>query len=272
MSYLNTILNFVNHRFAARRWNSFHSPYLFKLFSYCCDDRNDFPVFENIENRRLEFIRLKEKIKRSDFGAGSSVSTHSPEKYISTIAEESLSLPFQCRFLYRLIRMTKPGIIIEFGTSLGIATSYLAKANPECQIYTIEGDPILSNMAQKLFNDLELKNTRIINSIFEDFINQELKKIQKVDFVFLDGNHKGGRLNYYYRALQPYFTEHTIMMVDDIYWSKDMHEGWNKLIAMPEVTQSVDCFQFGLLFFSRDFMNKENHKIGLPLKAFIPIK
>ncbi len=272
MSLFNSILNFLHHRLHAHRWDSFHSPYLFNLFTFCCDDRNYFPEFGIIENKRKDLIHLKDKIKRIDFGAGPAITASSSEKPLSFIASHGLSLPFQCRFLYRLMKMTKPNTIIEFGTSLGIATSYLATGSMESQVITVEGDPALASIAQKVFEEKGIKNIRLFNSTFEDFLKQELKEIKSIDFVFLDGNHKAEPLLFYYHSLQPLFNSNTIVMVDDIYWSKDMHEGWTILIEMPEVTQSVDCFQFGLLFFRPDFMNKETHLIRLPLKAFKPAK
>ena len=268
MSAFKIIWYFLYHRFTARKWDSFHSPYLFKLFTYCCDDRNEFPVFKDLENERADLLHSKEKIKRTDYGAGPSNSSSSSEKFISNLAAESLSRPFQCRFLYRLMKITHAVTIVEFGTSLGIASAYLAKAGPDTKIITIEVDPVIASIARKLFNNQGINNIKIINSTFEDFFNSELSEIQSLDFLFLDGNHKGERLIFYYQSLLPYFTERSIIMVDDIYWSEDMNDGWTKLIDMPEVTQSVDCFQFGMLFFSRDFIHKEHHKIRLPLKAF----
>ena len=64
--------------------------------------------------------------------------------------------------------------------------------------------------------------------------------------------------------------EHTAGIVDDIYWSADMTEGWNALIERPGVTQSVDAFRFGLLFFDTSFREREHHCMRLPLRAYLP--
>jgi hypothetical protein len=48
-----------------------------------------------------------------------------------------------------------------------------------------------------------------------------------------------------------------------------MTRGWHELINYPEVTQSVDCFHFGLIFFRNDFIGQENHKIRLPIKMML---
>ena len=268
MLQTNTILSFLQYRLRSRHWSSFHSPYLFRLFTYCCDEKNVFPEFNEIENIRTNLIANTNHIERTDFGAGSRMETLSPERSISSIARHSLSLPFQCRFLFRLMKLVNPVAVIEFGTSLGIATSYLARGNQGSQIITVEGDPILASMAGELFIQQDIKNIRLFNSTFEDFIRMELPQIPTIDLVFLDGNHKSEPLLEYYHALKPFFNSNTIVVVDDINWSTDMRQGWIALTEMPEVTQTVDCYQFGMLFFSGDFLNKENHSIRLPLKAF----
>jgi len=163
------------------------------------------------------------------------------------------------------MNLTKPKTCLEFGTSLGIASSYIALGAAPGKLTTIEGDPVLASLACKLFAEQNIKNITALDSTFESFLKNDLPKTENFDFIFLDGNHKSIPLINYYQALKSHFTRDTIMMVDDIYWSADMQKGWKTLITMPEVTQSVDCFRFGLLFFNNDFINKEHHPIRLPL-------
>ncbi|MBK9981470.1 MAG: class I SAM-dependent methyltransferase [Saprospiraceae bacterium] len=269
MSRFYSIFKFIQHRLHSRRWDSFHSPYLFNLFTYCCDHKIVFPEIEGIESHRNKLIHSKETINRTDFGAGMTISDNQHEKRISSIARQSLSLPFQCRFLYKLMQLTKPEICIEFGTCLGITSLYLSYGADAGKIISIEGDPAIASMAKHIFEEMQIKNITSINSTFEDFINQDLKELETIDFIFIDGNHRSGPLLSYYHALKPHLRSNTIIMVDDIYWSSDMNSGWTSLTEMPEVTQSVDCFQFGLLFFSSDFISNQNHIIRLPLKSII---
>jgi predicted O-methyltransferase YrrM len=222
MSLFTTGLNFFRHRFFARSWDRFHSPYLYTLFSYCCDDIKHFDYFDRIEKDRLDFMHSREKIKRTDPGAGSHYA-FTPAENISRIARTSLSQPYECRFLYRLMKKINPEVVIELGTSLGISTSYLATGAPQSQVITVEGDPALALWAHQLFTRHNISNIRLCNSTFDNFIARDLPEIKKVDFVFLDGNHKASALLSYYESLRPYFNTHTILMVDDIYWSEDMH-------------------------------------------------
>lgn len=255
---------FLNHLMNARRWDAFHSPFLFDLFTHCCDEHIRSPKFEAIEACRSELLASTEKIKRTDFGAGSVAGNASVTVPVAEIARHALSHPFQCRFLFRLVQFLKPDSMLELGTSLGISTAYLAAANPEASIVTVEGDPNVAQIARQTFEKLELPNIELHTSLFRKYLDHN--EALTPDLIFLDGHHESKALVEYYDILEKRIRPGTIMVVDDIYWSKDMTEGWNELIARPKVTQSVDCFHFGLLFFNPDFIGREHHKIKLPLR------
>jgi hypothetical protein len=43
--------------------------------------------------------------------------------------------------------------------------------------------------------------------------------------------------------------EHTIVVVDDIHYSREMEQAWQKMIRSSGVFGSVDLFRCGLVFF-----------------------
>lgn len=265
-----TAIQFFTHYWRSKRWDSFHSPYLFRLLTYCCNEQNMPQVFTDIEGQRKNLKRSTELIARQDFGAGSSFHTNQVNEPVSKIARRALSLPFQCRFLFRLAEFHKPGQIVEFGTSLGISTAYLASGAPGASIDTIEGDPAVAAKAAGVFEALGIQNIHLHLSTFETYIGNNNPDDVKIDLLFIDGHHNSTALWGYFDGLKNRFHEHTIVVVDDIYWSADMNTGWEKLISLPEVIQSVDCFHFGLLFFNPGFLNRENHIVHLPLNMIRP--
>jgi predicted O-methyltransferase YrrM len=167
----------------------------------------------------------------------------------------------------RLVHLEKPNVILELGSSLGISAAYLQSGNPSSAITTVEGDPELAKLANTTFAELDMTGIQLVVSTFEEFLESPGNNDRKIDLLFLDGNHHSKALLQYYEKLKSNFSVNTIVLVDDIYWSKDMQEGWRKLIDLPEVTQSVDCFRFGMLFFKKEFLEKENHRIRLPKKS-----
>lgn len=268
MGRLSSILQYIRYHLKTKRWDAFHSPFLFQLFEYACDDKIQSSLFDKIEQRRSLFLESGEKVIQTDFGAGSKINRLSTETKVSDIARTSISMPFQCRFMSRLAGWTSAKTIVEFGTSLGISTAYLAAGSPEGKIITIEGDPAVAAHAEKLFTDLEINNVLVCQQKFEDFIDSALPAMGPIDLVFIDGNHQRESLLKYFQALLPYLQKHSILIVDDIYWSKEMQNAWQELISKSEITQSVECFHFGILFFKPEFLYKENHRIHLPLRSY----
>ncbi|MBK9104925.1 MAG: class I SAM-dependent methyltransferase [Saprospiraceae bacterium] len=266
MGWTYTAIQFGSHLLRSRRWDSFHSPSLFRLFTHCCNEQIRPEAYTRIERERDKLKNSTALISRKDFGAGSKYSPESKIERISAIASHALSLPFQCRFLSRLAGFIQPEVIVEFGTSLGISASYLGVGAPGARIFTVEGDPEVSEVASSVFETLGLNNIAIQTSSFDQYIACLPIDHLPIDLLFLDGHHTSAATIYYYQALRKYLHSGSIVIIDDLYWSADMQAGWQALIALPEVTQSVDCFHFGLLFLNPDFQQKENHTIRLPLK------
>ena len=265
MGWTYTAIQFGAHLLRSRRWDSFHSPSLFRLFTHCCNDQEYPEAYNLIEKVRAKLKHSPLLISREDPGAGSKYSTAPRKERLSDIASHALSLPFQCRFLSRLAGFMEPEVIVEFGTSLGISASYLGVGAPGASIITIEGDPNISAIASSVFMDLGLSNIALQTLSFNQYIAGLPINHKPIDILFLDGHHTSADTMQYYQALRQYLHSRSIVIVDDLYWSPDMQAGWQNLIALPEVTQSVDCFHFGMLFFNPDFQQKENHIIRLPI-------
>lgn len=258
---------FINHYLQSRSYRAFHSPYLFSLFTYACNESISFQLFKAIESERKKFLESPDEIIRMDAGAGSVIMDNRKTQKISNIAVSSLSRPYQCRFMARMAHFITPRNVLEFGTSLGISAAYIASGTTEGRIKTVEGDPSIAQKANALFQKINTPHISLTVKTFESFISNDIEAGETFDLIFLDGNHKKDAVLKYYSALEAHVTERTIIIIDDIYWNSEMQSSWQELISKPRVTQSVNCFHFGLLFFRQDFLNKQNHIVRLPLRA-----
>lgn len=265
MDGIKTAVQYLTHRCRAKRWDAFHSPYLFELFVTCCAKEPRPPAFEMVEQERQRLRQSSDVIPRIDLGAGSKKIRRVSDQKIADIASHASSLPFQCRFLARLVAFTQAKYVLELGTSLGLSAAYMASMCKSAHVVTIEGDPAVAGYAKQLFEKCQLGNITLIQSGFERYLTDTVANMPMIDVLFLDGHHQQEALLAYYGILQSRMHTGTIVVVDDIHWSTDMFEGWQALINRPEVTQSVDAFHFGVLFFNPDFMAKENHMIRFPL-------
>jgi predicted O-methyltransferase YrrM len=162
------------------------------------------------------------------------------------------------RLLFRLCDAFRCKTIIELGTSIGLNTLYLAAANKNAQVYTLEGSSSLCGFAKKLFQVRKQKNIELIEGNFDSTFENALNKIDQLDFLFLDGNHKKEpTLHYFNQALSKIHND-SLIVLDDIYWSEEMEQAWTNIKSNPRVTMTIDLFQVGLVFFRSENKIKEN--------------
>jgi len=78
-----------------------HSPFFYALISKLLDDRH-FYAFDEAEYLRTQLLKSKELMEMIDLGAGSKKGNQE-KKLIATVAKNSLSSPWQCRIMFKLI-------------------------------------------------------------------------------------------------------------------------------------------------------------------------
>ncbi|WP_285010434.1 O-methyltransferase [Pedobacter faecalis] len=256
---LNFFRDYVAHRLTAKSRHGTHSPFIYKLADEVIYDFSNKDAYEAVEAQRKKLYRDDSTITVTDLGAGSHLNRNRRKK-ISQIARNALKSPRLAQLIYRLAKMAKPDTIIELGTCLGITTAYLSKACPNTNIITIEGCPETAEVAYRNFRELGLENVELQVGNFDLLLPDLLEQLEKLDFVYIDGNHrKDATLNYFKWCL-PRVHEDTLLIFDDIYWSPGMKEAWEEIKAHPDVRVTVDLFWIGLVFF-RKGQAKEHFKL-----------
>lgn len=245
---------------ANSRGHGIHSPFVFDFISNVLNDKREFYAFSSIETMRQHLLHSDDIIEVRDYGAGSSVMQHQARK-ISDIAKWSLKSRKYAQLLFRIVNYYQLKTIVELGTSLGITTAYLASANRNATVYSLEGADTLAERAQAYFNKSGLQNIQLIKGNFDTTFLPALRKINKVDLAFIDGNHRKEPTLRYFNQLLPYLHNNSIVIFDDIHWSREMEEAWESIKLVDNVTCSIDLFFIGIVFFSSDFKVKQNFRI-----------
>jgi predicted O-methyltransferase YrrM len=256
---LNFVLDFLKHRFTSNSRHGTHSPFVYKLADEEIYDLSDKSEYKNIEEQRKKLFNDHSSITVTDLGAGSLINKNRT-KQVSQIAKYALKKPKLAKLIYRLAKQTKAKNIIELGTCLGITTAYLSKACPDAEVITIEGCPETAKVAMNNFKDLDLRNIEVNVGNFDTILPPIIDKLDTLDFVYVDGNHrKDATLNYFKWCL-PKVTENSLLIFDDIYWSEGMKEAWEEIKNHPDVTVTVDLFYIGLVYFKKG-QAKEHFKL-----------
>ncbi|MGF1925727.1 MAG: O-methyltransferase [Bacteroidia bacterium] len=253
------IADYLKHRLTAKSRHGTHSPFVYKLVDEVIYDFSPKKVYNAIEEQRKKLLDDDSVLSITDLGAGSHLNKKK-EKKVSEVAKNALKSTHLAQLIYRLAKNHSADKMLELGTCLGITTAYLAKANEQGTVVTMEGCPETAAVAYQTFVSLNLTNIELQVGNFNDLLPKEIETSSQLDFVYIDGNHtKEATLNYFNLCL-PKVHEGTLLIFDDIYWSKGMKEAWEEIKAHPKVTVTVDLFAIGLVFFKTDQV-KEHFKI-----------
>ncbi|HET9056603.1 MAG TPA: class I SAM-dependent methyltransferase [Chitinophagaceae bacterium] len=237
-----------------------HSPFVYRFITDVLNDKRNFYAYNMVEEIRKQLLHNHSEVNVNDFGAGSAKMKTSRRK-ISDIASSSLSSLKYSRLLFRMINYYQPQNILELGTSLGVTTAYMAMANSYTNVLTIEGSEDIAAIAKNNFDTLGLTNINLVVGSFDDVLSPVVNQMQRVDFAFIDGNHrKEATLNYFEELLAAVHND-SILVFDDIHWSREMETAWDIVKKNPSVTSSIDLFFWGIIFFRNQFKEKQHFTI-----------
>jgi predicted O-methyltransferase YrrM len=161
--------------------------------------------------------------------------------------------------LFNLVKFCKPETIIELGTGAGVSIAYLASAAKKKDVVTVEGSSERISFSKSVIESLDLKNISFINADFDDFL-KDYTIDRKPFLAFIDGNHLYQPTIRYFKYFSEMADEHSVVILDDIYWSKEMEKAWCEIKKLPEVSITIDLFSMGIVFF-RKGNSKQDFKI-----------
>ena len=241
------------------RGHGTHSPFIFDFITHVLNDPTQYEAYKRVEELRKDLLKDKTILEVKDFGAGS-VSNKS-FRTVSSIAANAAKPKKFGQLLYRLVKHYQPRNIVELGTSLGITTSYLSLANNQAEIFTLEGSAEVSRIAGRNMDRMGAGNVKQVPGNFDDTLEPLLSQLGKIDFAFVDGNHRLEPTLDYFRLFLNHIHNDSILVFDDIHWSPGMEKAWKIIQEDQMVRCSVDLFFIGVVFFRQEFKEKQHFQI-----------
>jgi predicted O-methyltransferase YrrM len=258
---VNYIVHFVKHRLKAHSLNDIHSPFVFDLAEKVLKSNEEFYVFKAIELERKKLLSSSKTLSVQDFGAGSKTLA-SNQRMIKDIAKTSLKPAKYAQLLFKIINHLHYKNIVELGTSLGITTAYLASSGKDINVLSLEGSEAIASEAKKVHKNLRLTNIEILIGEFDNTLPIASQKLPSIDFLYIDGNHRKAPTLKYFEHFLPQLHNNSLVVFDDIYWSKEMTEAWKEIKQHPKVNVTIDIFEMGLVFL-RTEQPKQHFKITM---------
>lgn len=244
-----TLISYLKFLIQSKNEHSVHSPFVFSFITKCLYNKKNFIEYEKLVKFRNLLYQNKQIIQVTDYGAGSRV-FNSNSRQVSKIAKTAGISKKRAKILFLITNYFKPNSILEFGTSLGLATLPLFLGNKNAQIITVEGCFETIKIAKNNSEFLNKENINFINSRFTEYLNF-IKKNTTFDLIYFDGNHSKDATIQYFEKLIPTKNNDSIWIFDDIHWSEEMENAWGIIKNHPEVTVTIDTFQWGIIFFRK---------------------
>lgn len=230
--------------------HSLHSPFFFDFYTQVVKAKH-------ADNRTAESLRAKllndqRVIVVDDPGP---VKEKIRKQKVCDIAARSLSSSKYSALYQRAIKKYNCTNVVELGTSLGVNTLYLAES--ATQVTTLEGSEAIAGLAELTFQFAGAENIRLIHGNINATLPDLIQKERKIDFAFIDANHTYKDTINYFNLLLKSIHEKSILVLDDIHYSAEMHRAWNEIARSPLVHGSADLYRAGFIFFDPS-LNKQH--------------
>ena len=237
-----------------------HSPFIFEFITRVLNDTTSYPEYKKVEGLRKQLLNDSRMFIIEDFGAGSDI-LKKYERSISSIARNAAKSIKYGQLLFRMVKYYKPATILELGTSLGITSAYLSTAASASRLITAEGATEIALIARHNFDKLGLKNIELVEGNFDNTLAGILENMSQINLAFIDGNHRKEPTERYFRQMLPKLNNDSILVFDDIHWSREMEEAWAAIKDHPSVRCTIDLFFIGIVAFRREFHEKQHFTI-----------
>jgi predicted O-methyltransferase YrrM len=168
----------------------------------------------------------------------------------SEIAMVSSVTPEWGMFLYLCAKSFQTRTILELGSSAGISGCYLASA-PSCRTFiSIEGSPTLASLAEHNIRQVNAQG-HVINGRFDEVLGNVLDNLNdRIDLVYIDGPKTHAETLHLFRLIIPKLNNVSIVIFDDITWSKDMRQLWQAVGDWKGLAYAINVGRFGVCLWS----------------------
>jgi predicted O-methyltransferase YrrM len=237
-----------------------HPPFIYDFVIHVLNDKKNYPAYTTVEQLRENLLANTSILEIEDFGAGSTTKATN-KRSIQSIAKNAAKPKKLAQLLHRITLYYNCRNIIELGTSLGISSSYLALANEFGRVNTCEGSKAVAAVAKENFKKLFINNLTIFEGEFNISYPKALEDMPSIDLLFIDGNHQYHPTIEYFTKALPQLHENSIVIFDDIHWSVEMEKAWSDVKKHSSISETIDLFFIGIVFFRKDQKAKQDFVI-----------
>ena len=269
-----------------------HSPFVYNLVTKCFYDRKKYPSYSILKQYRKSLRNDKRTIQITDFGAGSKVFKSNKRKVSEIAKNAGISpkrarlLNRLVRYL-EVDTALELGTSLGMGTAAMAAgnrveittvegcpeTAAIAREkfkefrfqNIQLKIGKFEENLVVNGQWSVVRPNSQLTllrsssggqatHNRLSDGADLQSVPNSPHSIlnTKYSLLYIDGHHQKEATLAYFEKLLPTVHNDSVMILDDIHWSKGMEEAWEEIKQHSQVRVTIDTFQWGMVFFRRE--------------------
>lgn len=181
--------------------------------------------------------------------------------YLSLFKEEDAYGPLQkdeALFIFSLVRVLRPKVILEFGFLWGNSTyNFLQAVDLDAKVFSFDIGEISKRIASKYFN--KYPNFRFINKSQTDFEPADIDSL-KADIVFIDAAHELSLNIETFKRIQPILAERGVVLIHDTgTWPKKHFQAIHHQVAHTKSNNWLNESEFEHQREEREFVNYLAH-------------
>lgn len=239
-----------------RKGHGVHSPFAFNFITKVIDERAAYYCEDAIELTRKK-ISYPEQRFRLPVGDG----PKEEELSIQAILKKRAIKPKNGALLMRMANYFKPRTILQVGETAGFSSLYLSSYSSEAQVVVLEEQPARAALCRTVFEKHKATNIQLREGAYRDTLPITLNETTRVDFVYLDFANSVELNTYVIEQCLPHLHDRSVLVVAGIKTSKEKKEFWKQLCFRPEVSVTVDVYEFGIAFFDKK-LYKRNYIVS----------
>lgn len=202
---------------------------------------------------RVNMLADGTELNVTDFGTGKN-----GIRKVKQIARKSSAEPRYGGVIQKIIDSFDVETALELGTSIGVGTMFMSRVNSKIKVTTVEGCPETYKFAKQEFAKRKIGNVTFINDNFDHLFDSNTLKGQKFDLILIDGNHTyEATLKYFNHIVKNHCGQKSIIVIDDINWSRDMFRAWKEISSLMPNSLRINLFRIGILFNGYNFPKEE---------------
>lgn len=166
------------------------------------------------------------------------------EVQLSKLARKTASSTRFNQMLPHLCQWLRVNCALETGTSLGLSAYALAQAPTVKKVITLEGAPTIAQKAGNLLQNQKAisVHTGMLREKFPELLLQHQPQL-----IFLDADHRSSEVLFCLQQIAQHATQVQAVIIHDIYWSRDMYQGWGQIKKLYSQALPIDLYECGVL-------------------------